>query len=83
MNLGASHVALVVKTHLSMLEMEETQIRSLGQENPLEEGMANHSIIFAWKIPWTTVHGVAKSWTQLNNNSILQPNTFLYLILLP
>ena len=63
--------------------MQETQIWSLGQENPLEEEMANHSSIFAWKIPWTTVHGVAKSQTQLNNSSILQPNTFLYLILLP
>ena len=51
MNLGASHVALVVKTHLSMLEMEETQIRSLGQENPLEEGMANHSSMLDWRIP--------------------------------
>ena len=51
MNLGASHVVLVVKTHLSMLEMEETQIRSLGQENPLEEGMANHSSMLDWRIP--------------------------------
>ena len=51
-----------------MQEMQETQIRSLGQEDPLGEEMATHSSIFAWKIPWTgawqaTVHGVTKSWT--------------------
>ena len=45
---------------------------SLGWEDPLEEGMETHSIILAWKIPWTeepgglhTAHGVAKSRTQL------------------
>ena len=29
------------------------QVRSLGQEDPLEEGMAAHSSILAWRIPWT------------------------------
>jgi len=33
--------------------MQETQVRSLGQENPLEEGMAIHSSILAWRILWT------------------------------
>ena len=33
--------------------MLETQVRALGQEDPLEEGMTTHSSIFAWKIPWT------------------------------
>ena len=33
----------------------------------LEEGMATHSSILAWRTPWTTVHGVAKSQTQLSN----------------
>ena len=42
-------------------------VRSLGWEDPLEEGMATHSSILAWRIPldrgawWATVHGVAKS----------------------
>ena len=46
-------------------------VRSLGQEDPLEEDMATHSSILAWRIPWTelawwaTVHGVTKSQTQL------------------
>ena len=34
-------------------EMGETQVRSRGQENPLEEEMATRSSIFAWRIPWT------------------------------
>ena len=46
--------------------MWETWIQSLGWEDPLEEGMATHSSIFAWRIPmdrrawWATVHGVAE-----------------------
>ena len=35
-----------------MQEMQETWVRSLGQEDPLEEEMATHSTILAWKIPW-------------------------------
>ena len=35
-----------------MQETKETEVRSLGQEDPLEENMATHSSIFAWKIPW-------------------------------
>jgi len=37
--------------------MQETQIPSLGQEDPLEEGMATHSNILAWRIPWTDKPG--------------------------
>ena len=36
-----------------MQEAEETQVQSLGQEDPLEEGMATHSSILAWSISWT------------------------------
>ena len=36
-----------------MQETQETWIRSLGQEDPLEEEMATHSSILAWNIPWT------------------------------
>ena len=56
---------LVVK---NLPALQETQVRSLGQEVPLEEEMATHASILAWKIPWTeelggaTRHGVAKSW---------------------
>ena len=37
--------------------MQETQVQSLGQEDPLEEGMATHSRILAWRIPWTEEPG--------------------------
>ena len=37
--------------------MQETQVKSLGQEDPLEKGMATHSRILAWRIPWTEEPG--------------------------
>ena len=41
--------------------MEETQVLSLGQEDPLEKGMATHSSILAWKIPWIEEPGRLQS----------------------
>ena len=41
------------RTHLPMQETQETWVQSLGGEDPLEEEMATHSSILAWKIPWT------------------------------
>ena len=41
--------------------MQETQVRSLGQEDPLERGMATHSSILAWRIPWTEYPGGLQS----------------------
>ena len=52
----------------------EAWVQSLGWEDPLEEGMATHSSILAWKISmdrgasWATVHGVTKSQTQLSDS---------------
>ena len=46
--------------------MPGTQVLSLGPEDPLEQEMATHSNILAWKIPWTEEPGVAKSLTQLS-----------------
>ena len=37
--------------------MQETRVQSLGWEDPLEEGVAIHSNIPAWRIPWTEKHG--------------------------
>ena len=42
--------------------MQETQVRSLGQEDPLEKGMATHSSILAWEIPWTEEMGGYSPW---------------------
>ena len=41
--------------------MQGTQVRSLGQEDLLEEGMATHSSILAWRIPWTEESGRLQS----------------------
>ena len=43
--------------------MRETWVQSLGWKDPLEKGKATHSSILVWRIPWTTVHGVAKNLT--------------------
>ena len=52
--------------------VEETQVGFLGGEDSLEKGMATHSRILAWEIPWTeepggTVHGVAESLIRLTH----------------
>ena len=47
-------VAQVVK---NLPAMQETWVQSLGQENPLEKGMAIHSSILAWRFPWTEEPG--------------------------
>jgi len=43
----------VVKNPPAMQETKENWVQSLGLEDPLEEGMATHSSILAWRIPWT------------------------------
>ena len=45
-------VAQLLENLPAMLERPETEVRSLGQEDPLEEGMATHFSILAWRIPW-------------------------------
>ena len=66
----ASLLAQMVK---NLPAMRETWVRFLGWEDPLEEGMATHSSILAWRIPmdrgaWqTTVHGVTKSLTEFSD----------------
>ena len=42
--------------------LQETQVQSLGQEDPLEVGMATHSSIIAWRIPWREEPGGLQSW---------------------
>ena len=53
----------MTQTVMNLPAMQETWVRSLGQEDPLEQGMTTHSSILAWRIPWTEeakVHGAAK-----------------------
>jgi len=56
--LGVSLVAQIVK---NLPEMLAIWVLSLGQEDPLEEGMATHSSILAWRIPWTEEPGELQS----------------------
>ena len=48
-----SWASLVAHTVKNLSAMQETWVTSLGWEDPLEEGMATHSSILAWRIPWT------------------------------
>ena len=48
--------------------MKATRVQSLGREDPLEEGMATHSSILAWRIPWTEEPGGA-SWGQKESDT--------------
>ena len=70
--LGASLIAQLVKNPPAM---QETLVQFLGQEDPLEEGMATHSSVLAWRIPMdkgaqqATVHVVTKSQTRLSDQA--------------
>ena len=67
--------------------MQETWVRSLGWEDPLEEGMVTHSSILAWRIPmnrrtWQAmVHGVAKSQTQLSELAHMHAGSLMHSLL--
>ena len=56
-----SLAAQMVKNLPTMQETKEMLVPSLGQEDPLEEGMATHSSIFAWRLPWTDDPGNLQS----------------------
>ena len=68
--MGASLVAQLVKNPPAM---QETLVQFLGWKDPLEEDLATHSRILAWRIPtdreawWATVHGVRKRQTRLSD----------------
>ena len=55
-----SHISLyslVAQTVKNLPALQETQVQSLGREDLLEKGMATHSSILAWRIPWTEETG--------------------------
>ena len=78
------NASLVAQTIKNPPEMRETWFPSLGWEDPLEEGMATHSCILAWKIlrnreAWQpTIHGVPKSriWLSTEQHMVLNRETF-------
>ena len=51
----------MAQTVKNLPAMQETQVQSLGQEDPLEKGVASHSSILAWRIPWTEEPGRLQS----------------------
>ena len=68
-----TQASLLAQTVKNLPAIQKTWSGSLNWEDSLEEGMATHSSMLAWRIPMdrgdllVTVHGVAKSWTQLSN----------------
>ena len=54
-------VSLVAKMVKNLPVIQETQVRSLGQEDPLEKGVTTHSSIHAWEVPWTDEPGGLQS----------------------
>ena len=67
-----------------MQEMQEIWVQSLGWEDPLEQEVATHCNVLAWKIPWTeglwwtAGQGVTKSWTQLKQLSMHRSNLSIH-----
>ena len=64
--------SLVAQTVKHLPAVQETQVQSMGQEDPLEKGIATHSSILTWRSPWTKEPGGLQSeglqsWTQLSN----------------
>ena len=55
-----------------MQEAQETRVRSLGREDPLEKEMATHCSILAWKIPWTEKPGGYSPWGHKEANTTEQ-----------
>ena len=80
-----SWVSLVSQMVKNPTAIQQTWVRSLGQEDPLEEGMARHSSSLAQKIPWTEKPGGlqsirSQSWTRLNNYACRVPTVTPHLV---
>ena len=58
-----------VKNPSAMQELQETQVWSLDWEDPLQKGMATHSSILAWEIPWTEEPGGLQSMGSESNKT--------------
>ena len=58
---GGGRASLVAQTVKNLPALQETQVQSLGQDDPMEKGMATHASILAWRIPWTEEPGGLQS----------------------
>ena len=61
LQLNLDWASLVAQRVKNLPAIQETQVQSRGWEDPLEEGVATHSSILAWRIPWTEESG--KLWS--------------------
>ena len=61
MELNDLEMSLEAQMVKNLPAMQETQVQSLGWEDPLEKEIATHSSTLAWKIPWTEEHGRLQS----------------------
>ena len=80
---GGQRASLVAQRLKHLLAMQETQVQSLGQEDPLVKEMETHSIILAWRIPWAEEPGrllsiESQNWTRLKQLSAYT-NQILYM----
>jgi len=73
----ASLLSQMVKNPPAMLE---TQVWSLGQEDALEKGMATHSSILAWRIPWTEDSSGYSPWDFIESDTAEQPTLSLHFL---
>ena len=71
--------SLVTQRVKNLPEMQETQVRSLGWKDSLEEGMATHSSIHAWRIPWTEKPGDQQSMGSQRVKHNCVTNTFTFI----
>ena len=62
LELRKGRASLVAQSVKKLPAVRKTWVRSLGREDPLEEGMATHSSILAWRIPWTEKPGSYSPW---------------------
>ena len=69
---------LMVMNLTVMQEIQETRVQSLGQEDPLEEGMATHSSILAWRVPWTEELVGYSPWDHKELDTTEQLSTALF-----
>ena len=63
--------------------MQKTQVQSLGQEDPLEKGMTNHSSILAWRFTWTEEPGGLQTMGLKELDTAERFNTFTLLFIFP
>ena len=72
-----AQVFAVAQTIKNLPAMQETQVQFLGQEDPLEKGIATHSSILAQRIPWTEEPGGYSPWVHKESDMTKQVTHFL------